>query len=118
MYLSTPPSTSQGGLVPSEILGLYQKHVRGSASVVPRVQDAAIAVLFEPRRLNIGGVRLSIKPDQPPLDPLRRPSVVFARARVFSSRMSVFRARTGSYKGLFQLYCAATANARTIASIE
>src|ERR1700738_5099593 len=32
---------------PSELLGLYQKHVRGSASVVPRVPDAAIAVLFE-----------------------------------------------------------------------
>jgi hypothetical protein len=32
---------------PSELLGLYQKHVRGSASVVPRVPDAAIAVFFE-----------------------------------------------------------------------
>ena len=32
---------------PSELLGLDQKHVRGSASVVPRVPDAAIAIFFE-----------------------------------------------------------------------
>ena len=30
-----------------ELLGLYQKHACCSASVVPRVPDAAIAVLFE-----------------------------------------------------------------------
>ena len=32
---------------PFELLGLYQKHVRCRSSVVPRVPDAAIAVLFE-----------------------------------------------------------------------
>ena len=32
---------------PFELLGLYQKHVRCGASVIPRVPDAAIAVLFE-----------------------------------------------------------------------
>src|ERR1700730_6976123 len=32
---------------PSELLSLNQKHVRGCASVVPRVPDAAITVLLE-----------------------------------------------------------------------